>query len=258
MHIFDNGTPKIYGDIYLMDAGEESVFGNSGTDTKLYKWTKGNITRTDAKGSFNTQYGNVFSMGSVKYDGKDQYVGGNVQVKGDLIVSCNPLTVDGDIYVDGALKVTGNLKCTGNIYAGVLNNTGSIECASISAVETPSTGNLNGKTCAKIEGASMTSSTVTKEVSYEGYKGASAPQYKLYTKAERNWYADNAFVLEARYTEHVKNTATGEEKTNDVGEDWGGYKEVIGSSGAQATYDSSFYASAYDYLMATSTLYQGL
>lgn len=121
-----NGTPKVYGDIYLMDEGVDSVFGNSGTDTHLYKWVKGTITRGEGN---NTEYGNVYSMGNVRYEGKEQEVEGDIHVKGNMVVSSSNLTVKGNIIVEGTLTVTGTLNCTGgSIYAGTIENTGTINC----------------------------------------------------------------------------------------------------------------------------------
>lgn len=230
MHICDNGTPKIYGDIYLMDLGGSSVFGNSGTDTKLYKWTKGNLSRTDEKGTFNTQYGNVYSMGSVQYDGKDQYVGGNVQAKGDLLVTCNPLTVDGDIYVGGTLNVTGNLVCHGNIYAGDIQNSGSITCdGTISSVNATNTGNLNGKTRTEIAGIESTTTSVTVSKGSMYFTALNSDSGSVLYRVTTD---GNKYKLEVRGRQHINGTF----KDLDGGNPWwnGAYNTL-----SEGTFDTS-------------------
>lgn len=125
-------SESIYGDIYLMDEDETSVLNASGSASRLYKWTKGALHRAEG---YDTQYGNLYSMGSVNVTGAGITIDGDMQIKGDLTVN-GPLTVTGNLVVEGTLTVNSNINCTGTVYAGTIaDGSGTITAPSINAVK---------------------------------------------------------------------------------------------------------------------------
>ncbi|MDE6777407.1 MAG: hypothetical protein K2J25_05640 [Oscillospiraceae bacterium] len=126
LEVGQNGF-EMWGDIYLMDEGVESVLKSSGASTKLYKWSGATFTRDEG---YDTQYGNIYSMGSLKVeDNNGLIVDGNVQINEDLTVS--NLTVTGDVVVNGTLTVTGTLNANSviatNVIGGTINATNGVK-----------------------------------------------------------------------------------------------------------------------------------
>ncbi len=132
MEIGENGY-EMYGDLYLMDEGVESVIKSSGASTRLYKWSGATFTRDEG---YNTEYGNIYSMGSLKVeDNNGLIVDGNIQINEDLTVS--NLIVTGDVVVNGTLTVTGTLKAKNVIATNVVG--GTVIADSVQAVSSSGT-----------------------------------------------------------------------------------------------------------------------
>ena len=104
----------IAGDLYMMDAGEDSVVARTNGGKLLYTWAGSVINGTNG---YSYQGGNLYSKGNVIFEG-NLLIDGDVRVEGDVILTGN-VRIDGDLVVGGNIDVgPHNLTVNGDVYRG--------------------------------------------------------------------------------------------------------------------------------------------
>lgn len=105
---------NIAGDLYMMDAGEDSVVARANGNKLLYEWAGSVINGTNG---YSYQGGNLYSKGNVIFEG-NLLIDGDVRVEGDVILK-GDVRIDGDLVVGGKIDIGGhNLTVGKDIYCG--------------------------------------------------------------------------------------------------------------------------------------------
>ena len=104
----------IAGDLYMMDAGEDSLVARTNGGQLLYAWASSVINKTSG---YSSQGGNLYSKGNVIFEG-NLVIKGDVRVEGDVILT-GDVKIDGDLVVGGNIDVgPHNLTVNGDVYRG--------------------------------------------------------------------------------------------------------------------------------------------
>lgn len=104
----------IAGDLYMMDAGKDSVIARVNGNKLLYNWTGSVLNGTNG---YSYQGGNLYSKGNVIFEG-NLLIDGDVRVEGDVILK-GDVRIDGDLVVGGKIDIAGhNLEVGRDIYCG--------------------------------------------------------------------------------------------------------------------------------------------